>query len=80
MYPKAVDRLPDTRQSQPDGQPLPLLPRKKNPEQEKGCAQEKWQYSGRGGRGGLRLRVHPGIVKDGGGIRWGRSVGGRAEG
>lgn len=65
MYPKAVDRLPDTRQSQPDGQPLPLLPRKKTSEQEKGCAQEKWQYSGRGGWV-LWLRVHPGIVQDGG--------------
>lgn len=59
MYPKAVDRLPDTWQSQPDGQPLPLLPRKKNPEQEKGCAQEKWQYSGRGGEGGAAAQGSP---------------------
>lgn len=63
MYPEAIDRLPDTRQSQPDGQPLPLLPRKYISEQEKRLCPGKMAIFG---GGGLRLGVHPGIVKGGG--------------
>lgn len=57
MYPEGVDRLPDTRQSQPGGQRLPLLPRKLIWEQEKRLCPGKMAIFG---GGGLRLGVHAG--------------------
>lgn len=50
MYPEAIDRLPDTWQSQADGQPRPLLPTKEvSLSRKRGFAQEKGQHPVMGG-------------------------------
>lgn len=49
MYPEAVDGLPDTQQPQPDGQLLPLQPRKIPRSTTRGCAQDKMSLLSAGG-------------------------------